>query len=62
MCEFNNVRTEADFSHVSGGKVKCKDKINGILIRNVMLFKPKNPPYGRHQLSRTMQIVGPIQI
>ena len=38
----------------------CPPRITNIILE-VKSF-PKNPAYGRHQLSRPMRIVGPVQI
>ena len=38
---------------MNSGQSKCNDYGKGTI---------KNPAYGRHQLSRPMRIVGPIQI
>ena len=38
---------------------KCSPKVSKIEIHKKCL---KNPAYGRHQLSRPMRIIGPIQI
>ena len=55
-----------NFLHFNLSLLDCFNKGNkGAYIQDsdyILGFVLKNPAYGRHQLSRPMQIVGPIQI